>query len=45
MVQLLRCTKSIQEVEKSKDIFVKVHDVRETVFTNQTVQFLTRSQS
>jgi hypothetical protein len=30
---------------KVKDIFVKVYDVRETVFTDQTGQFPTKSQS
>jgi hypothetical protein len=31
--------------KKAKDIFVKVYDVRETVFTDQTGQFPTRSKS
>jgi hypothetical protein len=31
--------------KKVKDIFVKTYDVRETIFSNQTGQFPTRSQS
>ena len=30
---------------KNKDVYIKVYDVRETVFTDQTGQFPTRSQS